>query len=65
MCNQYFHDVQITGLKDSTTYYYQIQAANGTTASEVLSFQTGRAAGKAGEFTVALINDMGVSNSAC
>jgi len=59
MCNQFFHDVQIIGLKDDSTYYYQIQAANGTTESDILSFTTGRAAGKAGEFTVAVLNDMG------
>jgi len=64
MCNQFFHDIQIPGLKDATTYYYQIQAANGTSASDVLTFTTGLAAGKSGEFTVAMINDMGVSPQA-
>jgi len=61
MCNQFFHDIQIPGLKDGTTYYYQLQAANGTTESDVLTFTTALAAGKNEEFTVAMINDMGVS----
>jgi hypothetical protein len=63
-CSQFFHEVQISGLKPDTTYYYQIPAANGTTASDVLSFTTSRAAGDPTEFTVALLNDMGYTNAA-
>lgn len=62
-CSQYFHEVQITGLKPGTTYYYQIPAANGTTASDVLSFTTAREAGSDGEFTIAVLNDMGYTNA--
>lgn len=62
-CSQFFHEVQIGGLKPDTTYYYQIPAANGTTASEVLSFTTARAAGDPREFTVAVLNDMGYTNA--
>jgi len=61
MCNQFFHDIQITGLKEGTSYYYQLQAANGTTESDIMTFTTALAAGKNEEFTVAMINDMGVS----
>jgi len=61
MCNQFFHDIQIPGLRNGTTYYYQLQAANGTTESDILTFTTALAAGKDQEFTVAMINDMGVS----
>lgn len=62
-CSQFFHEVQITGLKLDTTYYYQIPAANGTTSSDVLTFTTGRAAGNPTEFTVAVLNDMGYTNA--
>jgi hypothetical protein len=62
-CSQFFHEVQITGLQLDTTYYYQIPAANGTTASGVLSFTTSRAAGSSTEFTVAVLNDMGYTNA--
>ncbi|KIH87748.1 hypothetical protein SPBR_05228 [Sporothrix brasiliensis 5110] len=62
-CSQFFHEVQLTGLKPDTTYYYQIPAANGTTASEVLHFTTARAAGDAKPFTVAVLNDMGYTNA--
>jgi hypothetical protein len=44
-------------------YYYRILAANGTTASDVLSFTTARAAGDPTEFTVAVLNDMGYTNA--
>ncbi|KAL6694331.1 Metallo-dependent phosphatase-like protein [Trichoderma pleuroticola] len=62
-CSEFFHDVQIGNLKPGTTYYYQIPAANGTTASDVLSFKTAKPAGDASEFTVAVINDMGYTNA--
>lgn len=63
MCSQYFHDVQITGLRADTTYYYVIPAANGTTASPIQKFITARAAGTGGQFTVAVLNDMGYTNA--
>jgi acid phosphatase len=62
-CSQFFHEVQITGLKADTTYYYQIPAANGTTQSQVMSFATARAAGNPTEFSVAVVNDMGYTNA--
>ncbi|KAF2101320.1 acid phosphatase AphA [Rhizodiscina lignyota] len=62
-CSQFFHDVQIGHLKSDTTYYYQIQAANGTTASEVLSFKTSRAAGDKSPFSIGVLNDMGYTNA--
>jgi hypothetical protein len=63
-CSQFFHEVQIGDLKPGTTYYYQIPAANGTTASDVLSFTTARAAGDTQAFTIAVLNDMGYTNAA-
>lgn len=63
-CSQYFHDVKISNLTASTTYYYQIHAANGTTESDVLSFTAGLAAGDTTGFTVAVLNDMGYTNAA-
>lgn len=63
-CSQYFHEVPITSLADDTTYYYQILASNGTTASDVLSFTTARAAGDTSQFSVAVLNDMGYTNAA-
>ncbi|KAM0453095.1 hypothetical protein ACHAPV_009210 [Trichoderma viride] len=63
-CSEFFHDVQIANLKSGTTYYYQIPAANGTTASDVLSFKTANEAGDSSEFTIAVINDMGYTNAA-
>lgn len=62
-CSQFFHEVQIGGLKADTTYFYRIPAANGTTASDVLSFTTARAAGDKKPFTVAVLNDMGYTNA--
>jgi hypothetical protein len=62
-CSQFFHDVQITGLEAGTEYYYQIQAANGTTASDVLTFTTARAVGDSKPFTIAVLNDMGYTNA--
>ena len=62
-CSEYFHDVQIGNLQSDTTYYYQIAASNGTTASDVLSFQTARAAGDNKPFTIAVLNDMGYTNA--
>jgi Calcineurin-like phosphoesterase len=61
-CSQFFHEIQLDHLKPATTYYYQIPAANGTTASDVLSFTTARAAGDPTEFTVAVLNDLGYTN---
>lgn len=63
MCSQFFHDVQITGLKQDSTYYYRIPAANGTTESQILSFITARSAGTPGPFTVAVLNNMGYTNA--
>jgi hypothetical protein len=51
-------------LQPGTTYYYQIPAANGTTISDVEKFTTARAAGEGGEFSVAVLNDMGYTNAA-
>jgi hypothetical protein len=62
-CSQFFHEVQIGGLKSYTTYYYRIHSANGTTESDILSFTTARAAGDKKEFTVAVLNDMGYTNA--
>lgn len=50
-------------LKSGKTYYYQIQSANGTTESEVLSFKTALRAGDSTKFTVAVLNDMGYTNA--
>lgn len=62
-CSQFFHDVQLTNLKPGVKYYYIIPGGNGTTSSEILSFTTARKAGQKGEFSVALINDMGYTNA--
>ncbi|KAH8703115.1 acid phosphatase AphA [Talaromyces proteolyticus] len=62
-CSQFFHEVQLHNLKHSTTYYYRIPAANGTTESELLTFTTARRAGHRGEFSVAVLNDMGYTNA--
>ncbi|KAH8678143.1 Metallo-dependent phosphatase-like protein [Xylariales sp. PMI_506] len=62
-CSQFFHEVQIGSLHPDTTYYYKIQAANGTTESDVLSFTTSRAAGDAKPFTAVVLNDMGYTNA--
>lgn len=62
-CSQFFHEIQISGLKEDTTYYYQIPAANGTTTSDVLSFTTAREAGNEKPFTIAVLNDMGYTNA--
>lgn len=62
-CSQFYHEVQIGGLKPDTTYYYQISAANGTTASDVLSFTTARDVGDSKEFNIAVLNDMGYTNA--
>lgn len=63
MCSQFFHDIQISGLEHGTTYYYQIQPANGTTISDVLSFKTTQKAGDDEKFTVAVLNDFGYTNA--
>lgn len=55
--------MQIRNLKPDTRYYYKIAAANGTTASSVLSFTTARDAGDRESFTVAVLNDMGYTNA--
>lgn len=62
-CSQFFHEVQITGLKAGTKYFYQIPAANGTTKSEILTFTTAQAAGDAKPFSIAVLNDMGYTNA--
>ncbi|KAK2589432.1 hypothetical protein QQS21_012889, partial [Conoideocrella luteorostrata] len=62
-CSQFYHEVQIRNLKPDTTYYYTIPAANGTTASSILSFTTARAAGSKKAFTIAVLNDMGYTNA--
>lgn len=62
-CSQFFHDVQIGNLKPGTTYFYQIPGGNGTTPSDILTFQTARAAGDQSPFTVAVLNDMGYTNA--
>ncbi|EMC97780.1 hypothetical protein BAUCODRAFT_66241 [Baudoinia panamericana UAMH 10762] len=62
-CSQFFHDVQLTNLVPGATYYYQIPAANGTTASQIMSFTTARNAGDRTPFTVAVLNDMGYTNA--
>lgn len=63
-CSQYFHEVHISGLAASTTYYFQFPSANGTTASQILSFKTAAAAGDSTEFTAVILNDMGYTNAA-
>ncbi|KAG9694524.1 acid phosphatase AphA, partial [Aureobasidium melanogenum] len=62
-CSEFFHEVQITGLRPNTKYWYRIPAANGTTESQTLSFRTAHAAGDRSEFTVAVLNDMGYTNA--
>ena len=77
-CSQYFHDVQLTGLKEGVTYYYRIMAANGTSSSDVQTFTTALGPGTGGEFvsdrpqrrseskprkTVAVLADMGHTNA--
>lgn len=62
-CSQFFHDVPLTGLASGTTYYYQILAANGTTTSHTMSVTTARAVGDHGEFSIAVLNDMGYTNA--
>ena len=62
-CSEFFHNVQLTDLKAGTTYYYAIPAANGTTASQVLSFKTARPAGDHEPLTIAVLNDMGYTNA--
>ncbi|KAJ6151267.1 hypothetical protein N7470_007861 [Penicillium chermesinum] len=60
-CSQFFHEVSLPDLAAGKTYYYQIPAANGTTESDVLSFTTAHKAGDKDEFSVAILNDMGVA----
>lgn len=63
MCSEYFHNVQITGLKNNTQYFYQIPGGNGTTPSGVFNFTTARAAGDTTPFSIAVLNDMGYTNA--
>jgi phosphodiesterase/alkaline phosphatase D-like protein len=62
-CSQFFHEVEIDGLQPGTQYYYQIEAANGTTVSDVQKFTTARAAGDTQEFTAVILADMGYANA--
>ena len=62
-CSEFFHDVQIIGLQPGTRYYYSIAASNGTTASQILSVNTARAAGDSSSFSIAVLNDMGYTNA--
>ncbi|KAJ3002877.1 hypothetical protein HKX48_002067, partial [Thoreauomyces humboldtii] len=62
-CSQFFHDVQITGLKAGHQYYYQIQSANGTTTSDVLTFKTALPAGDSTPFSIGVLADMGYTNA--
>ncbi|KAJ5623490.1 acid phosphatase [Penicillium lividum] len=62
-CNQFFHEISLPNLESSTTYYYQIMAANGTTESDVMSFTTAQKAGDKRSFSVAVVNDMGYMNA--
>lgn len=55
--------MQLHHLRPGTRYYYQIPAANGTTASEVLSFETARAAGDPTPYSIAVVADMGYTNA--
>lgn len=58
-CSQFYHDIQITDLLPGVTYYYQINAANGTTPSQILSFTTAHEAGDPRGFVMVALNDMG------
>ncbi|KAF5633554.1 acid phosphatase [Fusarium sp. NRRL 25303] len=62
-CSQFFHNVQIENLQPGTMYFYQIPAANGTTASPVLNFTTAQAVGNPSQFSIAINNDMGYTNA--
>lgn len=62
-CSQFYHNVQIDNLKPGKTYYYSIPAANGTTASQTLSFKTAHEAGNQKPFSIAVLNDMGYTNA--
>ncbi|KAF9065538.1 acid phosphatase AphA [Rhodocollybia butyracea] len=62
-CSQFFHEVQLKNLHPDTEYFYQIPGGNGTTESQVLSFRTALSPGQHGQFTVAIINDMGFTNA--
>ncbi|KAK4246242.1 Metallo-dependent phosphatase-like protein [Corynascus novoguineensis] len=62
-CSQFFHEVQLHHLKPGSKYYYQIQAANGTTASDVLSFTTAQDAGDPTPYSMAVLVDMGYTNA--
>ena len=63
ICSQYFHEVYLENLDAGTTYYYQIQRSNGTTASDILSVTTSLAAGNSAQFSVAVLVDMGYTNA--
>src|ERR1700712_4568058 len=65
MCNQYFHNVQITELSPDTVYNYYIAAdPSGTVQSQVFTFKTAVAVGSDTPYTVSVINDMGYENAA-
>lgn len=63
-CSQFFHEIEIGGLEPGYQYYYRIEAANGTTASDIQTFTTARAAGDTHEFTAVILADMGYANAA-
>ena len=56
--------MQITRIELDTTYFYQIAAANGATASGIQSFPTARKAGDSKPFSIAILNNMGYTNAA-
>ncbi|KAI1288680.1 acid phosphatase [Xylaria venustula] len=62
-CSEFFHNVELTGLRAGTEYFYRIEASNGTTASKILRFKTALPAGARDSFTVGVLNDMGYTNA--
>ncbi|KAK0923077.1 hypothetical protein LTR91_015162 [Friedmanniomyces endolithicus] len=62
-CSEFFHNVQLTNLEAGMTYYYKIPGANGTTASDVMSFKTARPTTDHSALTIAVLNDMGYTNA--
>jgi hypothetical protein len=57
----FFHTVLLEELAPSTEYYYHVQ---GTAPSAVYSFKTAPEVGEASPFTVLIVGDMGLRNSA-